>query len=131
VGEVYCLFSTADGVPRYVGQTEETAQKRRRHHIARALDLEQGALPGWIRQVFASGHDVGMHVLLTALAPCDLDMFEDYWIGQFTDLLNVRRTVPPPDAPTAIGQQVIEGIQGRLVSAGNDPSGATVSVPTV
>jgi hypothetical protein len=49
VGEVYCLFSAQDGVPRDVAQMEETAQKRRRHHIGRALDGEKDALYDWIR----------------------------------------------------------------------------------
>ena|SRR5271166_3789764 len=113
-GEIYCLFSTEDGVPRYVGQTEGTAAKRRQRHIARALDHDVGALYDWLRAVFAKKHDVGVHVLQISVPPSDLDMFEKYWISQFENLLNLRRSNSAPATASAIGRQVIDGIKRQL-----------------
>lgn len=86
---IYCLYSTEDGWPRYVGRASDKVSYRFKQHVTAALDKEPGALYDWIRDVWRRGFDVSVHTLQEAVIPKDLDMFERYWIDQFADLLNV------------------------------------------
>ncbi len=60
------------------------------------MDKEPGELYEWIRNTWRNGYDVSFHTLQEGIVPKDLDMFERYWIAQFTNLLNV---VSNPQAP--------------------------------
>lgn len=114
---VYCLYSSQDGVPRYVGKTEEDAERRLKRHIARALEEDdRSPLYAWMRDVFRAGHLVEMHVLQREVAPKELDMFERYWMGQFPNLLNA--IVPEPRAAelSPVAAQIVRGLQGQLAS---------------
>jgi hypothetical protein len=115
MGEIYCLYSPADGLPRYVGQTEGSSRKRWEHHLALALKKREGALYDWIRAQFERQSDPEFHVLQENIIPADLDMFEAYWMAQFAGLLNVRTGPDPrPERHTAVGEAVISVIQGKL-----------------
>src|SRR5437868_5352653 len=96
MAEVYCLYSSEDGLPRYVGATEWNADKRWKKHLADALDLVSGQLYDWMRDVSRRGNYVGVHTLQSGIIPADLEFYEHYWIGQFTQLFNVRGN----DVPT-------------------------------
>jgi hypothetical protein len=56
--------------------------------VAAALEKESGPLYDWMRDVYRRDHDVLCHTLQEAITPMDLDLFERYWIGQFSGLLN-------------------------------------------
>src|SRR5262245_10547915 len=89
MGIIYCLFSTEDGIPRYIGQTRGEAKKRHKHHLAAALDKkEKGRIYDWMREVLRKEHTVGIRVIQDDIAPIDLDTFESYWIEQFPNLIN-------------------------------------------
>jgi hypothetical protein len=110
---VYCLYSTEDGVPRYVGRTDDKVSYRFKQHITAALEQEAGAVYDWIRDVWRRGHDIGVFTLQEGIMPKDLAMFEQYWIDQFAGLLNVvgnradKRT-------SALAQQVVAAINAQL-----------------
>ena len=106
---VYCLYSTENGEPRYVGRSSDKVSYRFKKHVTAALEKEPGDLYDWIRDVWRNGHDVSFHVLQEGIIPKDLDMFERYWIGQFTNLLNV---VANPKA--AVDSPVARDIKAAL-----------------
>ncbi len=60
---IYCLYSTADFRPRYVGQTTKSAVSRLRRHRRDAWRRGATALHRWIRRVEAQGFEVAVHVL--------------------------------------------------------------------
>jgi hypothetical protein len=116
VGEIYFLYSTEDGKPRYVGRSERSGARRYREHVARALDLESGKLCDWIRSAWDSGYEVEFYVIQTAIIPADLELFEQYWIGQFAGLLNDPAGKRPCAMSSSIGEQVIRAVQSMLSS---------------
>lgn len=86
---VYCLYSTEDGEPRYVGRASDKVSYRFKQHITAALDCEAGALYDWMRNVWRRDFDVAVHTLQEGIIPKDMDFFERFWIHQFTNLINV------------------------------------------
>jgi hypothetical protein len=101
-GYVYCLYSTEDGEPRYVGRSSDEISYRVKQHITAALDHEPGALYDWMRDVWRRDFDVSVHTLQEGIIPKDMDFFERFWIDQFTNLLNVsRNTNRTQDSPVA------------------------------
>lgn len=40
---IYCLYSTEDGVPRYVGKVDDKVGYRFNEHVTAALEQESGA----------------------------------------------------------------------------------------
>lgn len=38
MSSVYCLYSTQDGIPQYIGKTEADPERRLKEHLARALE---------------------------------------------------------------------------------------------
>lgn len=117
MGEVYGLYSTRDGQIRYIGQTEYTARKHLDLIITKALDREPGALYDWLRDEWRANHEVHAHVLQDDIIPTDLEMFEAYWIEQFSGLLNVSAPVDPAKSTSSVGQRVnasiLAGIRGE------------------
>jgi hypothetical protein len=112
---VYCLYSTQDGVPRYIGRTEGEPERRLNQHLARALEeTDRSALYEWIRSVLRSGHLVDLHVLQQEIAPKELDMFEKYWISQFTNLVNTTYHGIKGNQSTAIGEQIAHALAVRM-----------------
>ena len=108
---IYCLYSTADFRPRYVGQTTKSAASRLERHRRDAWRRDgTAALHRWIRRVEAQGFEVAVHVLQHKIAPRDLTNFERYWMGQFRGLLN-RRPAPPvvPDG-SSVGVAIAHGL---------------------
>ena len=113
MGFIYCLFSTEDGVPRYIGQTRGDVSRRHKHHLAAALDKdEKGAVCDWIRNVLRRERSIGIRVIQEDINPKDLDMFERYWIEQFPNLLN--NGAPNRRKPTVTAQKIIEALQSGL-----------------
>lgn len=117
---VYCLYSTEDGEPRYVGKSTDKVSYRFRKHITAAMEKEPGDLYEWIRDAWRKDHDVSFYILQDGIIPKDLDMFEKYWIAQFTNLLNVvsnpKTAVDSPvaqDIKAALKQQVQEAKRQR------------------
>ena len=116
MGDIYCLYSSQDGMPRYVGMTEGEVDKRWKKHLTLALDLAQGNLYDWIRSVVRHGQYVGVHVLQSGIIPADLALFEGYWISQFPELFNVRENAAPAPELSDIARQVVLTIKARLVT---------------
>ncbi len=87
---VYCLYSTEDGEPRYVGRSSTKVSYRFKQHITAALDREPSALYDWMRDVWRRDFDVAFHILQEGIIPKDLDFFKRYWIDQFANLLNIE-----------------------------------------
>jgi len=116
-GYIYCLYSTEDCLPRYVGRADRSTEHRFKQHIAAGLSKHRGPLYDWIRDVWRSGFEVGHYTLQRAVNPSDRDMFEQYWIQQFDGLLNVKG-LKEHTATTPLGAQVIAAI--REIVLGTD-----------
>jgi hypothetical protein len=86
---IYCLYSTEDGEPRYVGRATDKVSHQFRKQIAAALEKQPGELYDWIRNSWRNEHDVCFYILQDGIISKDLDLFEKYWIAQFANLLNV------------------------------------------
>lgn len=110
---VYCLYSSEDGVPRYVGRADDKVSYRFKQHITAALEMEPGPVYDWIRDVWRRGHDVGVFTLQEDVIPKDRAMFEQYWIDQFAGLLNVVGN-HASKLNSVIAQQVISAIKAQL-----------------
>lgn len=110
---IYCLYSTENGVPRYVGLTGEKVSYRFKQHITAALEKEPGAVYDWIRDAWRQGHDIAVFMLQEGVTPKDYAMFEQYWVDQFADLLNVSDSRDDKSNST-IAKQVINAIQAQL-----------------
>lgn len=113
---IYCLYSTGDGVPRYVGKVDDKVSYRFKEHVTAALEQEPGALYDWMRDVWRSEFDVAVFTLQEGIIPKDHAMFEQYWIGQFAGLLNVVGN-KPAQQHSAVAKQVIAAIQDQLERA--------------
>lgn len=110
---VYCLYSTEDGVPRYVGRADDRVSYRFKQHIAAALDQEPGPLNAWMQDVWRRDFDVEFYTLQEGIIPRDHAMFEQYWIDQFADLVNVSDN-KPGKTNSAVAKQVIAALKQRL-----------------
>ena len=125
MGEIYCLYSSADGVPRYVGSTEFLADKRWKKHLADALEMKPGSLSEWMREVARRSRYVGCHVLQTSVIPAELELYERYWLSQFPDLLNTRLIESPAADLSPVGRSVVLAIKSGLALQGIEDSAAT------
>ncbi len=121
MGEIYCLYSTADGQPRYVGETEWTGEKRFKSHVTSALEMQDGALYDWMRASWREGHDIGFHVLQTNVVPTELGFYERYWTTQFPKIFNTRAEDEPCQKISDIARQVVLAIKSKLVMAEREP----------
>ena len=81
---VYGLYSTEDGVVRYIGQTTQSPKRRLIQHMAEAQRGDTRA-HRWMRKVVRNGHDVGVRVIESG---CQWDEAERKWIAEF------RKTYP-------------------------------------
>lgn len=122
---IYCLYSTEDGEPRYVGRAADRVSYRFKQHVTAALEKESGALYDWMRDVYRREYDVGVYTLQEGIIPKDLDMFERYWISQFANLLNVTgNRKGTTDSPVA--KQIKAAIQEQLRIAKSVPDQGAV-----
>ncbi len=115
---VYCLYSTADGVPRYVGRAADKVSYRFKQHVTAALEKEPGSLYDWMRDVWRGDFDVLVHTLQEGVIPKDEAMFEQYWIDQFSTLLNVAGNRPGKEA-SPVAQEVITALRAQIEQAKN------------
>jgi hypothetical protein len=111
MGVIYCLYSTQDCEPRYVGQTTQPPDYRRRQHVAEALNMEGGAVSEWIRMVWSAGYEVEIYVLQDDVRPSDLPFFEDYWMSKFAGLINTRGLSEGRQDHTDVGKNVVRAIR--------------------
>lgn len=110
---IYCLYSTEDGVPRYVGKVDDKVSYRFKEHVTAALEQEPGALYQWMRDVWRSEFDVAVFTLQEGVMPKDHAMFQQYWISQFAGLLNAADD-KPAQRHSALANQVIAAIRVQL-----------------
>jgi len=115
---VYCLYSTEDGVPRYVGRGADKVSYRFKQHVTAALEKEPGPLYDWMRDVWRSDFDVLVHTLQEGIIPKDEAMFEQYWIDQFSTVLNVTGNRAGKGA-SQVAQQVITALWAQIEQAKN------------
>lgn len=110
---IYCLYSTEDGRPRYIGKASDKVSYRFKQHVTAALEMQSGALYDWMRDVWRGDHDVLCYTLQSDIAPQDEEMFEGYWMGQFSGLLNVARNQKPA-RDSALGIRVRDALTAAL-----------------
>lgn len=113
---IYCLYSTENAEPRYIGKAHDRVSYRFKEHVTAALDKEPGALYDWMRDVWRRGHDIAFYTLQEGVIPKDERMFEQYWIQQFGNLLNVAGT-HQPGKDSLVGQQIKAALVARLRAA--------------
>ena len=107
------LFDGRWRTPLCAARAGDKVSYRFKQHIAAALEKQPGALYDWIRDVWRRGFDIAVHTLQEGIVPKDLDMFERYWMDQFSDLLNVAGNNRPTQ-DTAVGSQVRAGLKAQL-----------------
>lgn len=113
---VYCLYSTEDGVPRYIGKVADKVSYRFKQHVTAALEKEPGALYDWMRDVWRGEFDVAVYTLQEGVIPKDEDMFERYWIDQFANLITVAGNgAGKTDSPVA--KQIMAALRAQLDQA--------------
>jgi hypothetical protein len=114
MGVIYCLYSKEDGLPRYVGQTDQDVALRYKQHLSSALDKGiVSAVNDWIRSVLRRESIIEYYVIQSDVNPQVLRVYEHYWLQQFSDLVNVNG--PKTDVSTKIGYQLIEAIRASLL----------------
>lgn len=113
---IYCLYSTEDGVPRYVGKVDDKVSYRFKEHVTHALERKPGALYDWMRDVWRRDFDVAVFTLQEGVTQKDHAMFEQYWIEQFVGLLNTRGNKSAAKH-SAVARQVIAAIHDQLERA--------------
>jgi hypothetical protein len=113
VGYIYCLYSTEDGIPRYVGRANDKVSYRFKKHVTAALDKEPGPVYDWMRDVWRRGHDVAAYMLQQRIVPKDAEMFELYWIDQFSELVNVAGN-KAGKINSAVANQITSAIKSQL-----------------
>lgn len=114
---IYCLYSTCDGRPRYIGQTTKPVAVRLAQHLRNARRTAQTPLSQWIRATLAGGFTVRIYTLQTAVAPADLNLFEIYWMGQFSGLLNASSGMPRSDTDSAVATALYHALQAGVPAA--------------
>jgi hypothetical protein len=120
MGEIYCLYSTSDGRPRYIGQTEWSGEKRFKKHVTLALEGADGELYDWMRRAWRSGGDIHFHVLQSDIIPADLLFYERYWMTHFPKLLNIKDNSEVCEKLTDVGRQIVTAIKAKLVMTAED-----------
>lgn len=108
---IYCLYSTDDGEPRYIGKASDKVSYCFKQHITAALEKTPGSLYDWMRDVWRRNQDVMCYTLQEGIALEDEELFEQYWIGQFGDLLNADDRA---SKDTAIGKQIKTALRESL-----------------
>lgn len=111
-GYVYCMYSTQDGVPRYVAAVEDKVSHRFKEHVVAALEKEAGQLYDWMRETWRQDYDVSVYMLQEGIAAADLPMFENYWIAQFDGLLNAGPS--PAKEKSLVATQIVQALQAQL-----------------
>lgn len=113
---VYCLYSTEDGVPRYVSRATDKVSYRFKQHVTAALEKEPGVLYDWMCDVWRSDFDVLVYTLQEGIAPRDEAMFERYWIDQFSTLLDAAGSRTGKE-PSPVAKQVITALRAQIEQA--------------
>src|SRR5262245_29474723 len=98
----------------------DRASARYKQHVAAALEKEPGPLYDWMREVYRRDHDVLLYILQEDIAPMHLEMFEGYWIGQFSDLLNIVG-VHAGTQDSEVGKQIKAHLRAQIELARRKP----------
>ena len=98
-----------------IGQVNRVSY-RFKQHVTSALDKESGPVYDWMRDVWRRNYDVAVYILQQEIIPKDVELFEQYWIDQFANLLNVVGNKARP-ANSPIANQICAAIQAQLESA--------------
>lgn len=120
---VYCLYSTEDGVPRYIGQTSDKVSYRFKLHVTEALEKEPGPVYDWMRDVWRGDFDVAVYTLQEGILPADEAMFKKYWIDQFSNLLDGEGD-RKRKANSPVAKQIITVLRKQLDQAKEQKSDA-------
>jgi len=114
MAELFCLYSSKDGLPRFIGRTDETSESESKRLIAAALDGDKSVLSEWIVEVLRSGFIVDSYILQRDAAPDELETFERHWVNQFPGVLNKPHGKSRPTKKSALSQQIIAAIKAKL-----------------
>lgn len=91
MGIIYCLYSTSNGKPRYIGKSTQALGSRYRQHEIDAADGDtKQPLHRWMRKEWLAGHDIRIHEIAYGITEEKLSFHEKGWMRNFEDLLNVR-----------------------------------------
>lgn len=86
---IYGLFSTKDGVVRYIGQCKCTPKERLKAHLRDSIKMNKSHKCNWIRKVLADGCQIGFTVLKeNAVWNEDEIAFIKHYKNQGFDLVN-------------------------------------------
>jgi hypothetical protein len=111
---IYCLFSTLDGVPHYVGKTTGASRLRQHESSARCGSLQP--VHEWMRDEWCGGFEIHEEVIEYNVSEDRAHRIETSWMNQFPDLYNERKYVP--SQLTAPGKKIVETCKVRLADIG-------------
>jgi hypothetical protein len=115
MAEVFCLYSTVDGRPRYIATTAGSSEKTYKKHVTLALEKESGEVFDWMRESWRKKSDIGFYVLQTGIKAKELEFYEKYWIAQFPRLINGRGSGKRVKKASDIARQITIAIKAKLV----------------
>lgn len=90
MGSIYCLFSTKDAVPRYIGKASDLVYERYLDHRRKAQDGKSRRVYPWMRRAWLTGFEIDYLVIATEIPPGNLNYQEGLWIRKIPNLLNER-----------------------------------------
>jgi len=89
-GSLYCLFSTRDGLPRYIGITMRYYDERHHQHRRDAENCSALPVHKWMRDEWLSGYGVE-NLLIGNYVKNDIEKYESQYIKSLPDLLNIKK----------------------------------------
>ncbi len=114
MAEVFCLYSTIDGQPRFVATTTGSSEKSFKKYVTLALEMEDGKVFAWMRDNWRKKSDVGFFVLQTKVKAKELEFYKTYWSSQFPRLLNDNDGGERVKKATDVARQIILAIKAQL-----------------
>ena len=78
--------------------------------------MAPGPVNDWIRDLWNRSHDVVFYTIQERIIPDDLNMYEQYWIDQFADLVNVVGN-KSGKSDSVVAKQITEAIKKQLALA--------------
>lgn len=94
MSRIYWFYATADGRPRYIGQTTKPVDIRVAQHFGEARRGSRTPVATWIRAQTDASLEVRAHILPAAVVPGDRSLFERCWMNQFAEFLHADAGVP-------------------------------------
>ena len=113
MAEIYALYSSRNGIVRYVGETGGSCQDRFREHLL----YSGGALRRWFLEEWQQGFPIRCALLEYCEYEARFDV-ETAWINKFPTLLNERKHYWWPGRTPPKVQPIVKDMRRHLFNVG-------------